>query len=327
VAAKTTATPTAKATATPTRKASATPIAKPTATPTTSPKKSVAPTKKPKNPSAQPTSAPCGDICNHGSDLMPGTVNLYNIWYGADYRTGASQGTINLVTGFVNALGGSPYFNTTAAYSNTAGVYLANSLSLAPSSTIISSEPEQITIDQSFVVNLIFSNLVTNALPVDYNGIYNFFFKGVNFDGFETQWCGFHSTFGLSYDLGATYKTIKYAVIGDVGGTSAAYACGHNTQYPTANGDVGGDSMISVLAHELAETVTDPMDFYLGQNGYFSDTSGEENGDMCSWNFGTYLPGSSNANLALGDKNYLVQQLYVPKVKSHSGQGGCFMSY
>ena len=42
----------------------------------------------------------------------------------------------------------------------------------------------------------------------------------------------------------------------------------------------GVDAMISTLAHELTEAVTDPYG-----NGWLSD-DGEENADMCSWTFG-----------------------------------------
>ena len=42
----------------------------------------------------------------------------------------------------------------------------------------------------------------------------------------------------------------------------------------------GVDAMISTLAHELTETVTDPYG-----KGWLSE-NGEENADMCSWTFG-----------------------------------------
>ena len=60
-------------------------------------------------------------------------------------------------------------------------------------------------------------------------------------------------------------------------------------QSPTPNGDFGVDSMISVLAHELAETGSDPL-----INAWY-DASGNENGDKCAWNFGTLSTAANGA--------------------------------
>ncbi len=46
--------------------------------------------------------------------------------------------------------------------------------------------------------------------------------------------------------------------------------------------------MVSVIAHELEETVTDPM-----LNAWYN-SKGAENGDMCAWTFGGYLIAASN---------------------------------
>ena len=61
--------------------------------------------------------------------------------------------------------------------------------------------------------------------------------------------------------------------------------------------------MVSVIAHELAEAVTDPL-----LNAWY-DSTGAENADKCAWTFGTVSRLSNGAmyNLVLGGKNYLVQ--------------------
>ena len=60
-------------------------------------------------------------------------------------------------------------------------------------------------------------------------------------------------------------------------------------QTTTPNGDFGVDSMISVLAHELAETGSDPL-----LNAWY-DSAGNENGDKCAWNFGTLSTAANGA--------------------------------
>jgi hypothetical protein len=48
------------------------------------------------------------------------------------------------------------------------------------------------------------------------------------------------------------------------------------------NGDRGVDGLLSVLAQEVTEAITDPT----GQQ-WWERASGNENGDKCAWQFGT----------------------------------------
>ena len=76
--------------------------------------------------------------------------------------------------------------------------------------------------------------------------------------------------------------------------------------------------MVSVIAHELEETATDP-----DLNAWY-DSSGAENADKCAWTFGTTytVSNGSLANMNLGTRDYLVQQNWV------NAQGGiCALSY
>ena len=54
--------------------------------------------------------------------------------------------------------------------------------------------------------------------------------------------------------------------------------------------------MVSIIAHELAETVTDP------DNGGWYDSTGAENADKCEWDFGVTfaVPGRGLANVIVG---------------------------
>jgi hypothetical protein len=47
------------------------------------------------------------------------------------------------------------------------------------------------------------------------------------------------------------------------------------------NGDPAIDAAVSIFAHELAETATDPL-----LNAWWADSDGDENADKCSFNFG-----------------------------------------
>jgi hypothetical protein len=63
--------------------------------------------------------------------------------------------------------------------------------------------------------------------------------------------------------------------------------------------------MISVIAHELEETITDP-----NPRSGWADSNGAENGDKCAWTFGANLPSINGAfyNMTLGGKNFLIQR-------------------
>ncbi|HEX7836811.1 MAG TPA: hypothetical protein VF469_05075 [Kofleriaceae bacterium] len=72
--------------------------------------------------------------------------------------------------------------------------------------------------------------------------------------------------------------------------------------------------MVSVVAHELEETVTDP------QIATWVNTNGMENADLCAWNFGTgyVAPNGAMANMHLGNRDYYIQQNWI-----NSGSGSC----
>jgi hypothetical protein len=62
--------------------------------------------------------------------------------------------------------------------------------------------------------------------------------------------------------------------------------------------------MVSVLAHEIDEAVTDP-----DLNAWY-DATGYENADKCAWTYGTTYKATNGAvaNVRIGTRDYLVQQ-------------------
>ena len=76
------------------------------------------------------------------------------------------------------------------------------------------------------------------------------------------------------------------------------------------NGNAGVDGMVSVVAHELEEALTDP-----NPSSGWTDSNGAENADKCAWTFGSGLPQAANGafyNITLngvnGPRNFLVQR-------------------
>jgi hypothetical protein len=66
--------------------------------------------------------------------------------------------------------------------------------------------------------------------------------------------------------------------------------------------------MLSVLAHEITETATDPLLMT------WFNSNGDENADICAWQFGT-LPTSGVVYNVVGSngKKYLLQRNHNPK--------------
>ena len=68
--------------------------------------------------------------------------------------------------------------------------------------------------------------------------------------------------------------------------------------------------MISVLAHELSETATNPLG-----NAWYRDVDLAENGDLCAWDFGATFPSPNGAaaNHMLNGRYYLLQSMWTNK--------------
>jgi coproporphyrinogen III oxidase len=76
--------------------------------------------------------------------------------------------------------------------------------------------------------------------------------------------------------------------------------------------------MISVVAHELEEAITDP-----NLNAYY-DSSGNENADKCAWTFGqaqTLLPSGAYYNMTVAGLHFLVQR------NLDRSDSKCYVSY
>jgi len=243
-------------------------------------------------------------ISYHGGPLILGTTNLYFIWYG----NWSGNTATTILPDFAGQLGGSPYFNINTTYFNGAGTHVSNSVRYAGSTT--DSYSRGASINDADVQAIVASALSAGRLPADTNGVY-FVLTSSDVDettGFLTQYCGWHThgTIG-GWD-------IKYAFVGNPERNLSA--CSAQTTSP--NGNAGADAMVSIVAHEAEEAVTDP-----DLNAWY-DRHGQENADKCAWTFGTTSTASNGSkyNITLGSRQYLIQQNWV----NVSG-GYCAMSY
>jgi len=246
--------------------------------------------------------ATSGDpITFHGGAVMAGKVNVYVVWYG-DWSRGQKRRRI--VTDFLGALA-SPYWNINRGYPNAAGRLVTASPLLAGQIDDVGSVGTTMLTDEQ-IQAVIVRAVTTKALPRDSHGIYLVLTSAkVTKRGFLTEYCGWHSYAHMGGSI------VKFAFIGDPTGPKIDGCSPHGAG---PNRDAGADSMVSTIAHELAETVTDPT-----FNGWRSDR-GEENADRCAWQFGTvYGTTNGRANVRLGGRDYLLQTNWVNSATPHCG--------
>ena len=157
-----------------------------------------------------------------------------------------------LLPGFVCLTpGGSPWYNieTTYGQSATAGPYVSNAVTYVAATTITSSSSLYLgtSLSDANIETVVTSVLAAGLLANDANGVY-FVLTAPEVtatSGFCSQYCGWHTSTGSG---------VRYAFVGN----AATQCLGSCAQSTGPNGNAGADGMASVIAHELAETVSDP---------------------------------------------------------------------
>lgn len=263
----------------------------------------------------------CGtdDLQMHGGGTMnTGPINLYGIWVGTsvlDYAPNSSRR--NLMGLFMEGLGTSDYFSIITSYTDASGKNLdpAQLVSNTPNHQTFLYVEGGTIISDNYIQWLIAYTFLHGRLPADSNAIYAVFLKGAlryysDLVGgyFGPHWCGLH--YGFSYrDADGQRHVIKYVVVPDPSYTPSGFRvssmnyCSFYLEHTaSANRYASIDAMVNVLAHEVAETISDP--YY--QAWYNPQTC--EVADMCAWNFG---PLDSNFNTQFNGRKWLLQQLWL----------------
>jgi hypothetical protein len=252
-------------------------------------------------------------ISYHHGPVM-GTPTPYLIWYGNWNNSSNGSDTPagqQIVRDFIYGLSGSNYYVTNKSYSGVSGLLTTTGLGNGANGTQEFSDTaySQGTSLSDAQIALVVSNAIGLGLgPAggDTNGIY-FVLTSSDVDessGFCTKYCGWHTR---STTIKAANGTdIKYAFVGNA--NRCLNACAAQTVSP--NNNPGVDGMVSVIAHEMEETNTDP-----DLNAWYN-RRGSEDADMCAWTFGSHqtpLPSGAYYNMTIPGistptRNYLVQR-------------------
>ena len=244
---------------------------------------------KPREWAAVPE-AKVAPIRYHGGPIMLGVIHMYYIWYGNWSGNTATA----ILTDFADTVGGSLYFNINTTYTDASGGRVSNTVTFAGSTE--DDYSRGLTLSDTAVEAVVADAISSKRLPSDPQGVY-FVLTSADVSessGFCSQYCGWHT------HVTVTGNDIKYAFVGNP--DRCITSCAAQSAGP--NGNAGADGMVSIIAHELEEVVTDP-----DLDAWF-DANGAENADKCAWTFGsTYTaPNGAMANMHLGSRDYLIQQ-------------------
>jgi hypothetical protein len=246
-----------------------------------------------------------GPVTYHPGEPIISEPNIYVIWYGnwdANSCTVSSDtsSTPSIVNDFLSSLGESDWNKINTTYYQ---VINGNKTFVQPTGEIkgctVDDGSQGLSLDTDTgaqVSDVVEHSLSTKALKTDPNGVYLVLTaSNVKVADFMARLCAYHWVYDNSQ------ATIKYAFIGDA--TKNLASCASQlTISPNAN--PAADAMVSVIAHEFVEAVSDPS----GTSWF--DQVGLENADKCAWNYGkvSKIENGSFANMTLDNRQYLIQQ-------------------
>ncbi|KAG7641071.1 Protein EXORDIUM-like [Arabidopsis suecica] len=275
-----------------------------------------------------------------GPVLSSSPINIYVIWYGQWSRPHKS-----LIRDFLNSISDakapspsvSEWWRTASLYTDQTGSNVSRSVLIAGEySDSKYSHGQHLT--RLTIQEVIASAARSASFPVDHkNGMYLVLTShDVTMQDFCRAVCGFHY---FTFPSMVGY-TMPYAWVGQSG-----KQCPEVCAYPFAlpgymghggpgelrppNGETGVDGMVSVIGHELAEVVSNPLinAWYAGED----PTAPTEIGDLCEGLYGSGGGGgyigqvmrdregkTFNMN-GKGGRKFLVQWIWNPNLKACSG--------
>lgn len=240
--------------------------------------------------------------------VMKNTVKVYNIWVGA--WTPAERQVVDY---FVDHFDTTAWFHTTSAgYHGSDRAYTSDNVVLAGSYLLPSGSYQTLT----DTINTIKAAASKFGFPIDPNGVYLVMPSreiAVSTAVLNNA-CGWHSAFGgIATATGASVP-VQFGMVFD------RDACRVQMAYPQGPATLRAQVLVSAVAHEIVEAMTDPN----GGSGWKNPLTGYENADQCSYCFGTVTRDNTGAafNQVVGPSQlrYLVQQNYDTR------QGKCVSS-
>jgi hypothetical protein len=243
-------------------------------------------------------------ITFHDGALMNNGVRVYISWVGDFAAMAKTDDPRQPIRRFLADLSGSAWYDILGTYGITnRNVQLAGE-----------QERKNLTRVSDPYTDVVKPALDDGTFAQDVDGIYLVVMaSNATFPGYCSKWCGWHSSATSGDDK------VKYAIIG-----SPVSCGGCRTALNTPNGSAV-DGVISTVAHELVETVTNPTGGgWFGYNEANEYGKNVENADKCNWIYlsteSTGTP-STTHDMANNGNRYLIQSNWVRAEGGYCGMG------
>jgi hypothetical protein len=248
----------------------------------------------------------------HGGPVQDYTKTFVIFWLPTGYtfeNGGSSQNFINLIWRYFSDVGGSTFANTQTQYYDSSN-WVSNSSTLVDG--VVDNTPYPVRNGYVYTTDTDIQNIVAKWIKARgwLYGLHEQFFvyTAANVPTWESHlgwntdtkgYCAYHNYF-LGTSVGLGNYPIVYANMPALDG-NGSYRCYAKTgaNWYSPNGDYTADSTVSTTSHEQFESITDPE-----LNGW-KDANGDENGDKCSYIYGTI--GSDTGNVTLNGHRYILQ--------------------
>jgi hypothetical protein len=251
----------------------------------------------------------------YGGPIMFGTSNsLYIIYYG-NWDT-ADQTIINTYAQNIGATG--LYNANTTFYDNaTPNNFISQVMNFnRKTNTYHDNYSLGKNLTDANIQTIVANAISGGFLPNDTNGIYFVLTYKDVFEtafgvGFCTAFCGYH-TYSTTIVSG---ENIKYSFVGDA--AKCPSGCDGNVavygDHTSPNTSIGADGSVSIMFHEMSESVTDPLVTSTAYSAWGAGSCGE-NGDCCNFVFGptsvgTNSNGNYHYNQTFAGRNWLLQEM------------------
>ncbi|GJP29320.1 hypothetical protein CLOM_g4390 [Closterium sp. NIES-68] len=256
----------------------------------------------------------------HGGPIMSSPINVYIVFYGSwsrKDRRAVNAFVESVSDNSVNPTGVASvrrWWRTTSLYTGKGGVTVTSQVRLAKSAVDRYSRGRLMKNDMDGVWQVIRSQIDSGVFPIDASGMYVVLTSadvrlGDSSQGFcgPQGYCGWHSTASNGR------SELKVIHVGNGGQQCPQYCVPSYNTRSSPNGLPGLDGLINTLAHEMAETATNP----LIDNGWFDISTLEEIADKCARLYGqkgkeVVLSNQGYAYNAVGKggTHFLLQQLW-----------------
>ncbi|KAJ3218554.1 hypothetical protein HDU67_005113 [Dinochytrium kinnereticum] len=272
---------------------------------------------------------------DHNGTIITGPINFYTIYYGREWNETDSR--IPIIEDFLNNIGQTPWWNTVREYNSSSGFHAGTRVhpvkgqhidrgsfgmnftdgydSQTPQSwpqvinTAITRQNWTIDPNNTIFVIVADSNVSDSTLGGFCNGV-----------------CGYHSAF--RHPQAPFPNFIPWIIVQS---PDFCPPCRPRRFFfgGSPNDNVAADSIVNTIAHQLAETVTDPLYDAWYFDGELSAEGTAEMSNPCEWKFTGVQPNGTNENAwnhIVGPRRYLIQDLWSVTNQSCVGKTNVYMS-